>query len=640
MSGICGTICFDGRPADPQRTINMAQAARHRGPDGIDYHHQDGYGAAFLRLEISPEAQTEIQPLVSGDGNLILTADARIDNREALLARLSPYEPLLPSASDAQLILAAYLHWGYDCPNHLIGDFAFVIWDQAQQTIFAARDRMGSRPIYFRLNHQEFQWASETTQLLADPSYPIGLNEATIAHDMGAFGHGSLTESYYLGIEKLGPAERLIYANQHLTRDQYWDYDPDYRLDNLSSAEYVARFQVLFRQAVRNLLRTRGSVGFFMSGGLDSTSVTAMAAQILQQEKSGLAEHVQAVSWETERLPEQRESERSRAVAEQWRLPYKEIICDDYWPLADDPAVRPHRDDPFEANPYRLMPLSMAGIPGMVRPRRWVMSTSADLLIGGSNPYYYLSLLKRLQWRQLGQALALHSREYGFPLRETLWTQMGLPLLYPYVHPLRRWLRTADSYLPAWVSPGLAQRTHLGEWLKEMIYQHEQKGRAWGLRSGDPARRQRYEWLKWPTEVRVIEWANRTGARYGMEICSPWSNSDLIAYALAIPQEQHACGLNHKLLLRQAMGDLLPAQVRERRGRRVGALVSLVAALNSPQAKSRLESLLTDPLSAQMDLVNIDVFRQAVSDCQASRPYLKTNLFYYFFLEQWLRAFW
>src|ERR671911_296439 len=152
MSGICGMVNLDGAPIEPAALKKMARAAVHRGPDGIRYHTEGAVGLAHLALNITPESAREHQPLVSERGDLVLVADARIDNREELARILwggghLPDEP----PTDAEIILEAYRRWGEGCPARLIGDFAFAIWDARRGRLFAARDAMAMRALYYRV---------------------------------------------------------------------------------------------------------------------------------------------------------------------------------------------------------------------------------------------------------------------------------------------------------------------------------------------------------------------------------------------------------------------------------------------------------------------------------------------------------
>ena len=171
MSGICGIVNFDGALVDEALLKRMAEAAVHRGPDGIRYLMEGGIGFAYLALNVTPESLREEQPLRSRDGQVVMAADARVDNRRELIRTLrsegclSAEEP-----TDADIIMAAYECWGEGCAERIIGDFAFAVWDVRRRRLMAARDRSGCRAFYYRRDGNRFLWATEAAQLLADPA--------------------------------------------------------------------------------------------------------------------------------------------------------------------------------------------------------------------------------------------------------------------------------------------------------------------------------------------------------------------------------------------------------------------------------------------------------------------------------------
>jgi asparagine synthase (glutamine-hydrolysing) len=203
MSGICGIIHWDKRPVNTAELELMAEPAAHRGPDGIHYRTCGQAGFAHLALHITPESVRERQPLAGPEGQALLVADARIDNRDDLIPILAEKELLAgPEATDPEIILAAYRLWGTECPAHLLGDFAFAMWDASQQHLFAARDPMAMRAFYYRWDPRRFLFGTEVKQILAAPEVPARIFEpAVAAHLAGCFHH--LDWTFYEGIAQL-----------------------------------------------------------------------------------------------------------------------------------------------------------------------------------------------------------------------------------------------------------------------------------------------------------------------------------------------------------------------------------------------------------------------------------------------------
>ncbi|PON18169.1 hypothetical protein C2W62_09350 [Candidatus Entotheonella serta] len=191
----------------------------------------------------------------------------RLDNRQDLTETLTTKgHGGLEHATDADLILAAYQCWDSDCAAHLIGDFAFAIWDAPKQRLFAARDAMAMRPLYYRAEPRRALFATEIKQLVALPDVPVRLYEPAVsAHLAGLF--GPLSWTCYAGIIQLEPAHALVIdASEHRTW-RYWDIDPDAEIRYPREADYAEHFMELFQESVRCRLRSVKPVGLLLSGG-------------------------------------------------------------------------------------------------------------------------------------------------------------------------------------------------------------------------------------------------------------------------------------------------------------------------------------------------------------------------------------
>src|SRR3989454_9825112 len=258
----------------------MLARLAHRGPDGAGVWSGGAVGLGHRLLHTTPESLREHLPLASGDGTLVLTADARIDNRGELLAALGRGV----EATDAELILAAYERWGERCPEHLLGDFAFVIWDARRATLFCARDHFGVKPFYYyHAPGRLFCFASEIKGLLALAEVPRRLNETRVADYLVPLLEDKVI-TFYQDILRLPPAHRMTVTRQGVRIEQYWALDPEREIRMKSDADYAAAFREIFTEAVRCRLRSAFPVGSMLSGGLDSSSIVCVARQLLAQD--------------------------------------------------------------------------------------------------------------------------------------------------------------------------------------------------------------------------------------------------------------------------------------------------------------------------------------------------------------------
>ncbi|TKB77984.1 MAG: asparagine synthetase B, partial [Nitrospira sp.] len=283
MSGIVG-ICYRGKRQVEVRDVeNMATALAHRGPHGAGVWANGSVGLGHRRLGTTRESCKETLPLVDPKGDLVITADVRLDNRSELMALLGIDDFTL---SDAALLLLAYKQWGQRCPSMLLGDFAFAIWDSRQQRLFCARDYFGVKPFFYYRSERAFVFASEIKALLRVEEVPRRLNETRVGdYLIGALDDKAMT--FYRDIFRLPAGHWLVVAENHHEVQSYWSPDPERELRLGSDEEYAEAFREVFQEAVSCRMRDVSPVGSTLSGGLDSSSISCMARHLLQSEGRG-----------------------------------------------------------------------------------------------------------------------------------------------------------------------------------------------------------------------------------------------------------------------------------------------------------------------------------------------------------------
>jgi len=287
LSGICGILRLDGGPVTAPEIRAMIGPLKRRGPDGANVWLGDGVALGHALLATTREAAAEQLPLAHENSQCVITADARIDNRDELAAELglNLSERMI---GDGELILLAYLKWGENCVKHFLGDFAFAIWDGRTRRLFCARDQVGMRQlIYCHLPGNLFLLATEPRAVIAHASAPREINEGRIIDYLENLGGFDLVETFYKGVFRLPPAHLLVVDQQRLSVRQYWFLQPENELKLGSDEAYSEAFLDVFQQAVRSRLRSSGPVGAMLSGGIDSGSVAAVAARQLAATHKG-----------------------------------------------------------------------------------------------------------------------------------------------------------------------------------------------------------------------------------------------------------------------------------------------------------------------------------------------------------------
>ena len=281
MSGIAGIVYLDGRPLESACMDNMLNRLAQRGPDGSGAWSDRQAGLGQRMLWTTPESLGERLPCVSREGGLALTADARIDNREELICMLALKDHRPQEITDSELILAAYQKWGESCPEKLVGDFAFAIWDGHRQTLFCARDPVGARPFYYyHCPGRLFICSSQIRPLFCHPEVPQRLNELRVADHL-AYLQEDTRLTFFQDICPLPAAHCLAVNTGGIRLRRYWDLDVKRELRLSSDEAYAGAFLESFSEAVRCRLRSAFPAGALLSGGLDSSSIVAVARQLL-----------------------------------------------------------------------------------------------------------------------------------------------------------------------------------------------------------------------------------------------------------------------------------------------------------------------------------------------------------------------
>lgn len=225
MSGIAAIYNLNGRPLERALLGRMTDVIAHRGPDGSGLFVDGAVGLSHQMLRTTPESLREEQPLADETGDLILTLDGRVDNRDELKAELNAKGLELRADTDAELVLRAYQAWGEECPQRIIGDFAFVIWDKRNQRFFCARDPMGIRPFYYYVDDRTFLCGSELRQILEHPTVRREPNEGMVGEYLSAV-IVDTEETLYRGVFRLPGGHALLVQPGRVRKYRYWNVEP------------------------------------------------------------------------------------------------------------------------------------------------------------------------------------------------------------------------------------------------------------------------------------------------------------------------------------------------------------------------------------------------------------------------------
>lgn len=290
MSGIYGIFHKNNAPVTQHDLAPIATSMAFWGPDGHGEWVAGAVGLGHFMLHTTPESLQESLPTAHPQlPALIITADAWLDNRAELFALLGVPRAAQSTMPDSILILLAYEKWGTGCAEKLLGDFAFVIWDGLHQQLFCARDPFGCKPFLYYDDGQRFLFASDINGLLAALPARPGLHEALLAawlQEITVFAEKRFT--FYQGIVKLPPAHTLLVTATHSQLAEYWSPQDAPSVQVTAVGEAVEAMRERLQQAVTARLRTPFAVGAHLSGGMDSSVVTVLAARALRQQEKTL----------------------------------------------------------------------------------------------------------------------------------------------------------------------------------------------------------------------------------------------------------------------------------------------------------------------------------------------------------------
>jgi len=285
MCGIVG-ICSRKGGSQFDQLQGMRDTMRHRGPDdsGVTWSHDQGVGLAQRRLAIVDLSQAGRQPLSDSRDELSIVFNGEIYNFQELRSRLSAMGHEFRSATDTEVILEAYRAWGEDCLKQLNGMFAFCIFDRRRKRLFLARDRAGEKPLFYYCTNGEFVFASEVKAMMALPGFPRRLDVKALEFYL-AYGYVPGEMCLLQGIKKLPQGHAMTYdlSENRLHVWRYWQL-PEHRPDDQASDEdLVDELEDILEDSVRRQLVADVPVGVLLSGGLDSSLITAMAARVSSQ---------------------------------------------------------------------------------------------------------------------------------------------------------------------------------------------------------------------------------------------------------------------------------------------------------------------------------------------------------------------
>lgn len=535
MSGFVVVINQEGGLASPKLLQRMTDYMAFRGPDAQEVWIGGNVGMGHAMLRTTFESEFERQPF-SLDGQVWIAADARMDSRAELIQRLAIEVHDLKNTPDNELILHAYRAWGEDCVDHLIGDFAFAIWDARRRNLFCARDHFGVKPFYYAQIGDCLVISNMLNCVRLHPAVSDELNERAIGDFLLVGSNEEPDTTIFADIKRLPAAHTLTWSGGDVQARRYWTLPIQDEIRYKRESDYVDHFVELLDAAVEDRLRT-DRVGVFMSGGMDSSTVAATALKALLRKSTPFDLRAFTAVYDS-MFPDQ-ERYYSGLVAEKLNISIQYLMADDYrlYERWDQPELQ--KPEPVHA------PLSVISndLHNQVAAHSRVSLTGegGDAFLRPSVSYL-LGLFKDMRWGHLLAEIYRHIREHRRLPRIGFRTR------------LRRLSRKSlySTAYPEWLNPAFESRQNLLERWERL---HLNPAMV------HPHRPEAYELLTNLFWSSLFESCDPGVTLLPVEVRHPLFDLRLVNYSLRLPTLPWCVD---KGIMRVAMRGILPEQVRRR----------------------------------------------------------------------------
>ncbi|HUK56421.1 MAG TPA: asparagine synthase (glutamine-hydrolyzing) [Nitrospiria bacterium] len=585
MCGIAGIYNVDNKPVSNEAIRKMTEVIRHRGPDGSGIYRDGNVGLGHRRLSILDLSDNGVQPLTYGDGKYWIVFNGEIYNFLEIRRDLTAKGHRFRSETDTEVLVAAYAQWGADCLTKFNGMWAFAIYDRTERVLFLSRDRFGIKPLYYAFDGKCFLFGSEMKALLAFPDRGREVSGPNIRAELqDPFSLEGGEETLWKGIKRLEPGHSLIVKPTGVRKLNWWSTRDHLRPVPSTLEEQAEEFRSLFLDAVRLRMRSDVPIATCLSGGLDSSSVACAMSKIFSESSVGL-----------ERTPGD------------WQRAFVHIFP----------------ETPLDEKSYADEIARHAGIKPVyieTKPEEYLQSLekvvyhSEDLYGGLLTPAYNVYKAARehavkvtLDGHGADEMMAGYNHYVGYAMADAFRTRR-----------LRRYLRlismqlgmirgSQNPVIPAVLGSIYRSSPFLQRLYPKHVRNNTVAGRRREGESEHPTpfhetlRRNLYFDFHKTILPAILRNFDRMSMAHGVEVRMPFMDWRLVTYVFSLPSES-LIGRGHaKLILKWAMGGILPESIRWRK-RKIGFNAPMVDLFRGP-----LRSWIEDMISSE-DFLHSEFF--------------------------------
>jgi asparagine synthase (glutamine-hydrolysing) len=626
MCGVCGIVDLNNSPPVRAEELDaMCKTIEHRGPDGTRTMIRDSVAFGHTRLSVI-DTETGWQPLTNEDETIFVILNGEIYNFQSLRKELETKGHRFRTASDTEVIVHLYEEEGLDFVKRLEGMFALAIWDEPKKQLVLARDRIGKKPLYYSEANERLSFASETKALTQVNKISRVVDPIALTSYL-TYGYVADPISIFKGISKLPPAHLLVFDQTGIRTQRYWELNSKTDL-TITTEDAISETRRLADKAVASRLVSDVPLGFFLSGGLDSSIVVGAAAQASTSKLKTFSIGFEEDSYS--------ELKYARTIAERFDTNHEEfVVTADL--VEDLESIVRHADEPFADS-------SMVPMYYLSRQTRKDVTVAlsgdgGDEVFGGYDRYLGLELARKYH-----RIPALIRKGIIGPLSSFIPEAPGKRsslrrvkrLTYPATDSAEQcymgWMQQFRSETHSSVfTPEFASAvTNSGGWNDHMSAAFSGLDRMADSKSA--------QWVDTTTYLPgdLMVKADRMSMAHGLEVRSPFLDHQLVEYASTIPADQSIKGRSGKQILKWAYADLIPDQISRRP--KAGFTVPVGEWINGPLRDST-NDLLLSPNAEVSKIIQPEYISQMLTQHASRRHNHAVRLWNLICLETWAQSF-
>ncbi len=622
MCGICGIIHKDlSKPIDQKIIRAMSDSLQHRGPDTEGFHIEEGVGLAVKRLAII-DVQNGNQPVYNNDKSIIAIVNGEIYNHKDLRNKLSGKGISFRSNSDAEVVPHLYEKHGIDFASHLNGMFAIAIWDARERQLILARDRMGQKPLYYTTINNSLIFGSELKALIVHPDFKRDIDREALSKYL-AYEYIPSPKTIFKNTSKLEAGTYLIFKNGTITIKKYWDIPiKDFNSYKGSFNDAKAELLELLANSVKRRLMSDVPLGIFLSGGVDSSSITALMSKYTDPERINtftIGFHEKSFD----------ESSYARLVASKYKTNHKEKYCTPGTMLDVVPKIVDFLDEPL--GDASIIPTYLLSQFTKEHVTVALSGDGGDELFAGYPTFQAAKLIKYYELlpksmrknflEPLINKLPVSTDNFSFDFKLKRFINSS-NIIMPHRH--FAWMGSFNKFDQASLLIDNSFNDHIYEDVDRYITDSQ---------TDNTDLQALYLYKKLYLQNDLLTKVDRASMACSLEARAPFLDHELVEFVSKLPYEWKIKGLTTKYILKEAMRPYLPKTIIKRSKKGFG--IPVAKWLKGPLKELTLDLLAPDKLKRE-GLFNVDYVQKLIDEHYRGSVDRRKKLWTLLIFEMWL----